>query len=65
MMVCTYVDALSEVVGAAILGEGRPSPRTGRVEVEVSGLRHRNLGRRASDVTSTPELSVRIIDRAR
>jgi hypothetical protein len=64
-MVCTYADALSEVVGAAILGEGRPRPSTGRVEVEVSGLRRRNLGRRASDVTSKPELSVRIIDRAR
>jgi hypothetical protein len=64
-VVCTYTDFLSDVVGKAMLNEDAPPPRKGRVEIRVSGFDTRNFGPRAGSSFSTPELSARIIDRAR
>ena len=64
-VVCTYVDSLSDVVGKAVLGADSPPPRTGRVEVRVSGIDRRTYGPRAGQSISSPELSVKVVRSAR
>lgn len=61
-IVCTYVDAVAELVGAATLLDRAPPPKTGRVEIRISGFRTTSspLGS-----TSSPTFAARVIQRPR